>query len=62
MSLVYCLTNSKLNSVTYFDSFGIEHIPNEIKKYIGNEDIAAKICRMQAYESTICEYFLYRVY
>ena len=24
------------NNVTYFDSFGVEHIPREIKKFIGN--------------------------
>ena len=23
-------------TVTYFDSFGIEHIPEEVKKFIGN--------------------------
>ena len=26
--------NAKI--VTYFDSFGVEHIPKEIKKFIGN--------------------------
>ena len=26
-------------NVTYFDSFGIEHIPNEIKKFIGKTKI-----------------------
>ena len=25
------------NNVTYFDSFGVEHIPKEIKKFIGNK-------------------------
>ena len=29
----------KNNEVIYFDSFGVEHIPNEIKKFIGNKDI-----------------------
>ena len=28
-------------SVTYFDSFGVEHIPKEIKKFIGNKNITA---------------------
>ena len=27
------------NNVTYFDSFGVEHIPKEIKKFIGNKNI-----------------------
>ena len=25
------------NDVTYFDSFGVKHIPKEIKKFIGNK-------------------------
>ena len=27
------------NNVTYFNSFTIEHIPKEIRKFIGNKDI-----------------------
>ena len=27
------------NNVTYFDSFGVEHIPKEIKTFIGNKNI-----------------------
>ena len=27
------------NNVTYFDSFTVEHIPKEIRKFIGNKDI-----------------------
>ena len=30
-------------NVTYFDSFGIEPIPKEIKKFIGNEIITTNI-------------------
>ena len=29
-----------VNNVAYFDSFGFEHIPKEIKKLIGNKTIA----------------------
>ena len=25
------------NDVTYFDSFGVEHIPKEIKTFVGNK-------------------------
>ena len=25
------------NSVTYFDSFGVEHFPKEIKRFINNK-------------------------
>ena len=36
-------------TVTYFDSFGVEHIPKVIKKFIGNKNIIANIFRIQAY-------------
>ena len=42
---------------TYFDSFGVEHIPKEIKRYIGNKYITTNICRIQAYNSIICRTF-----
>ena len=38
----------KTNEVIYFDSFGIEHIPKEINKFIGNKEIKAIIFRIQA--------------
>ena len=42
----------------YFDSFGVEHIPKEIKKFIGNKDIKANILfRLQAYDAIRCGYF-----
>ena len=45
------------NSVTYFDSFGVEHIPKAIKKFIGNKNIESNIFRVQAYDSVMCGYF-----
>ena len=33
-------------TVTYFDSFGVEHIPKEIKKFINNKNIIANIFRL----------------
>ena len=41
----------------YFDSFGIEHIPKEIKRAIGNKEIKANIFRIQAYDSIMGGYF-----
>ena len=41
----------------YFDSFGLEHIPKEIKKFIGNKNIIANIFRIQVYDSVMCGYF-----
>ena len=45
------------NEVIYFDSFGVEHIPKEINKFIGNKKIKASIFRIQAYDSIMCGYF-----
>ena len=44
-------------TVTYFDSFGVEHIPKEIIKLIGNKKIITNIYRIQAYDSIMCSYF-----
>ena len=45
-------------TITYFDSFGVEHIPKEIMKFIGsNIKIIANIYRIQAYDSIMCGYF-----
>ena len=50
----------------YFDSFGVEHIPKEINKFIrskelgpavGNKKIKTSIFRIQAYDSIMCGYF-----
>ena len=46
----------KKNEIVYFDSFGVEHIPEEIKKYIGNKNIKANIFRVQANNSVMCGY------
>ena len=54
-------------TVTYFDSFGVEHIPKEIIKFIGNEqsssakardkNIITNIYRIQAHDLIMCGYF-----
>ena len=31
------------NEIAYFDSFGVEHVPEEIKEFIGNKNIKANI-------------------
>ena len=45
------------NEVTYFDSFGVEHIPKEIKKIISNKNIKTNIFRIQGHDSITCGYF-----
>ena len=41
----------------YFDTFGVEHIPKEIRNLIGNKNIIRNIYRVQAYNSIMCGYF-----
>ena len=41
------------NNIIYFDSFGVQHISKEIKKFTGNKNFITKICRIQAYISII---------
>ena len=45
------------NNIIYFDSFGAEHIPKEIEKFVGNKNIITNVYRMQAYDSIKCGYF-----
>ena len=48
------------NNVTYFDSFGVAHIPKEIKAFINNnnnKNITTDIFRIQSFDSIMCEYF-----
>ena len=47
----------KKNKIVYFDSFSVEHIPEEIKKFIGNKNIKANIYHVQANDSIMCGYF-----
>ena len=41
----------------YFHSFGVEHVPKEIEKFIGHKNIKANIFRIQANNSIMCGYF-----
>ena len=43
-------------NITYFDGFGVEHIPKQTRKFIGNKNIT-NIYRIQAYNSVMCGYF-----
>ena len=44
-------------TIIYFDSFGFEHIPREIMKFIVRKKIITNIYRIQAYDSIMCGYF-----
>ena len=39
IGLFYFVTSE----IVYFDSFGVEHVPEEIKEFIGNKNIKANI-------------------
>ena len=55
----------KKNEIVYFDSFGVEYIPEEIKDFIekfpeefsGNKNIKTNIFRIQEDNSIMCGYF-----
>ena len=46
------------NNVTYFDSFGVKHIPKEIKAFINNKKIKINIFRIQVYDSLTYGFFV----
>ena len=47
-------------NVTYFDSFGVEHIPKEIKTFIDcSLSITTNIFRIQSHDSIIFLYWFY---
>ena len=45
------------NKIFYFDSFGVEHVPEDIKELVGNKNIKANIFRVQAKDSVMCGNF-----
>ena len=47
----------KNNEVIYFDSLGVEHVPKEIKRFIGHKSTKTNIYRIQADNSIMCGYF-----
>ena len=57
------------NDTASFDSFGVEHVPEEIKESVNrlsssasqNKNIKANIFRVQANDSVICGYFCIRL-
>ena len=47
----------KNNEVIYFDSFGVEYVPNQIIKFIKSKDIKTNIFGIQEINSKMCGYF-----
>ena len=48
----------KNNEITYFDSFGVEHVRKEIKKFIGHKNIKTNIFRILA-DNSILFYWIH---
>ena len=46
-----------ISEIAYFDSFGVKHVPEEIKEFIGNKNIIANIFQVQANNSVMCGNF-----
>ena len=46
----------KNNEVIYFDSFGVEHVPKSIKRFIGHKNTETNIFRIQAGNSIMRGY------
>ena len=47
----------KNGEVIYLDSFGVEHVPKEIKRFIRHKNTKTNIFRIQADNSIMCGYF-----
>ena len=45
------------SEIVYFNSFGVEQVPEEIIDFIGNKNIIASIFRIQANDSVMCGSF-----
>ena len=45
------------NEIVFFDSFGVEHVPEEIKEFNWNKNMKANIFRIQANDSVMCGCF-----
>ena len=41
----------------FFHRFGVEHVPEEIKQFVGNKNIIANIFWVQSNNSVFCECF-----
>ena len=47
----------KNNEVIYFVSFGVEHVPTEIKRFVGHKNTKTNVFTIQVENSIMCGYF-----
>ena len=45
------------SEIVYFNSFGVEHVHEEIKEFADNKNVIANIFRVQANNTVMCGYF-----
>ena len=45
------------SEIAYLDSFGVEHVPEKIKEFVGNKNVIVNIFWVQANNSVMCGYF-----
>ena len=57
LELIGLLLYVSNNEIIYFDSFGVEHVPKEIKNFIGHKNIKRNIFRIQSNNWKMCGYF-----
>ena len=58
VSYVHSNNGRSSYNAAYFHSFRVQHIPKEIKIFIGTKKIITSIYRIQAYNSKMCRYFI----
>ena len=51
-----------ISEIVYFDSFCVEHAPEEIKEFVRNKDIKANIFQVQANYSVMYGFFLHWIH
>ena len=49
---LYC----EQSEIIYFDSFGVEHVPKEVEKFIGHKNVKTNIFRNQSNNSIMFGY------
>ena len=47
----------KRRKIVYFDSFDVEHVFEEMKEFIENNNIKVNMFRVQSNNSIVCSYF-----
>ena len=46
-------------NATYFDSFAVEHVSKEIRKFIENKNVKTNVYKIQTYDTIMCGYFCF---